>query len=141
MATLMQIAAALHVSMSELMSDVHSGDIHFIPAAKRQLIDDDEHHRKSLITKKGYGTFEIFIHSISPGMSTADEAYTHGNAQECVFVLAGTVDVQINSQVIRMSAGDAVEYRSDMPHLATNVGEGTAEVMFVVGPDDPPVDN
>src|SRR5690606_23009768 len=84
MATLMQIAASLHVSLSELMSDVHAGDVHFTPSTNRPLIDDTERHRKSLITKKGYGTFEIFVHSIYPGMSTADEPYTHGNAQECV---------------------------------------------------------
>lgn len=140
MATLMQIASALHISLSELMSDVQAGDVHFIPASNRPLIDDDEHHRKSLITKKAYGAFEIFVHSIGPGMSTADEPYTHGSAQECVFILAGTVDVQIRTQVIRMNVGDAVEYRSDMPHLATNVGSTTAEVMFVVGPDDPLLD-
>lgn len=141
MATLMKIASSLHISLSELMSDVHSEDVHFTPAQNRPLIDDDAHHRKSLITKRGYGAFEIFVHSIDPGRSTADAPYTHGNAQECVVILSGLVDVQIRSQVIRMGVGDSVEYRSNMPHLATNVGATIAEVMFVVGPDDPLLDN
>jgi len=137
MATLMQIASVLHVSLSELTSDVQPGDIHFTAAASRSLLDDDEYHRKSLITRKGYGTFEVFIHSIDPGMSTSDEPYTHGHAQECIFILTGTVDVRVNTSTIRMNTGDALEYRSDMPHMATNVGEIVAEVMFIVGPDEP----
>ncbi|MFB9794739.1 helix-turn-helix domain-containing protein [Shinella granuli] len=137
MATLMKIASSLHISISELMSDVHAEDVHFTSAQNRPLIDDDEHHRKSLITKKGYGSFEIFVHSIAPGRSTADAPYTHGNAQECVVILSGLVEVKIRSQVIKMGVGDSVEYRSSMPHLATNIGTTIAEVMFVVGPDDP----
>lgn len=136
MSTLMQIASVLHVSLSELTSYVQPDDIHFTPAISRALLNDDELHRKSLITRKGYGTFEVFIHSIDPGMSTADEPYTHGHAQECLFILSGTVDVRVNASLVRMNTGDALEYRSDMPHLATNVGETVAEVMFIVGPDE-----
>lgn len=138
LATLLQISAALHVSLSELMSDAQTGEVRFVPAQSRESIDDDDDHQKTLITKKSYGGFEVFIHSISPGAATAEVPYTHGNAQECLFVLKGKVEVLVGSQTFRMQTGDALEYRSDMQHLATNIGTEFAALMFIVGPDEGP---
>lgn len=100
-------------------------------------INDDQDHQKFLITRKAYGSFEVFIHTIDPQSSNATEPYTHGNAQECIYVLSGQVDVRVKSQLVSLRPGDAMEYRSNMPHLVINKGMDIAEVLFVVGPDEP----
>lgn len=137
MSTLMQIGVSLHVSLSELTMEADDAEVHVVRARDRGAISDDEDHQKFLITRKSYGSFEVFIHTINPETANASEPYTHGNAQECVYVLSGEVDVRVGTQTISLRPGDAMEYRSNMPHLVTNRGKKIAEVLFVVGPDEP----
>lgn len=136
MSTLMQIGAALHVSLSDLTMEADEAEVHFIPARERRAIADDHDHKKVLISRKAYGSFEIFVHMIAPSTSNADEPYTHGNAHECLFVLGGEIEAQVGGQTFSLLTGDALEYRSNLPHLVTNRSKKMAEVMFIVGPDE-----
>jgi mannose-6-phosphate isomerase-like protein (cupin superfamily) len=42
--------------------------------------------------------------------------------------------VQLGSELLDLSAGDSVNYRSSTPHRVANPGDETAEVLFVISP-------
>ncbi|RDE07792.1 helix-turn-helix domain-containing protein [Pelagibacterium lacus] len=134
--TLMQIASNLHVSLNELLTDENTGGFYYVPSADRKNFDVEGHLNKSLITKKGYGTFEVFIHLVKPGEANANEPYVHGSAQEFVFIIEGSVEATVGRTKINLQKGDALEYRTDTPHMMRNIGVVDAEILFVVGPDD-----
>ena len=137
MSTLMQIGASLHVSLSELTIENDEAAVHVVRARDRHGIRDDQDHHKFFITRKSYGSFEVFIHTVKPESANADQPYTHGTAQECIYVLHGGVEVLVGNHTTQLNAGDAMEYRSNMPHLVTNRSSDVAEILFVVGPDEP----
>jgi mannose-6-phosphate isomerase-like protein (cupin superfamily) len=66
--------------------------------------------------------------------STGDEPYTHGDSEELLLVLTGRVHVQLGSELLDLSTGDSVNYRSSTPHRVSNPGDESAEVLFVISP-------
>ncbi len=69
-----------------------------------------------------------------PGGSTGDEPYTHGDSEELLLVIEGTVHVQLDTEVHELRAGDSVHYRSSTPHRVSNPGDERAEVLYVITP-------
>src|SRR5918911_551216 len=51
-----------------------------------------------------------------------------------VFVgeLAGSVRLELDTEVHELESGDSIDYRSSSAHRVTNVGTGIAEVMWVI---------
>jgi mannose-6-phosphate isomerase-like protein (cupin superfamily) len=72
--------------------------------------------------------------AFDPGGSTGDEPYTHGDSEELLLVLAGRVHLQLGSELLDLSTGDSVNYRSSTPHRVSNPGDEPAEVLFVISP-------
>ena len=83
---------------------------------------------------KPFHSLEVVSAVFDPGGSTGDEPYTHGDSEELLLVLAGSVYVQLGSELFDLSAGDSVNYRSSTPHRVSNPGDETAEVLFVISP-------
>jgi mannose-6-phosphate isomerase-like protein (cupin superfamily) len=75
----------------------------------------------------------VYVGEFDPGASTGD-AYVHGDSQELLLVVAGTVRVEIGEQAHVLSAGDSIEYSSAAPHRTENCGEEQAEVLWIVSP-------
>ena len=67
-------------------------------------------------------------------LDEGDEPYTHGDSEELLLVLAGRVHLQLDSELLDLSTGDSVNYRSSTPHRVSNPGDEAAEVLFVISP-------
>lgn len=76
----------------------------------------------------------MFIAELDVGGATAEEAYTHGDSEELVVCLEGTIELYLGQELHELKAGDSIDYRSSVPHRVVNAGDGVAEVMWVISP-------
>jgi transcriptional regulator with XRE-family HTH domain len=134
-ASLQRIAGALGVSVADLFEP--DGDRvrpRVLPKESRPSLALGARGRKFLLTPRPLENLEVFIGELPPGGSTADSPYLHGDSEELVVVLSGTIELQLEDRVFELSTGDSIDYRSSTPHRVVNVGEDVAEVMWVISP-------
>jgi transcriptional regulator with XRE-family HTH domain len=133
-ASLRRIAGALGVSVADLFEP--SG-----PPRPRVLRRDERPSlafgilgRKLLLTPRPLHHLEVFMGELDVGGSTGSEPYAHGDSEELFVVLRGNVQLQLGDDVHELETGDSIDYRSSTPHRAANVGNGQAQVMWIISP-------
>lgn len=131
--TLRDVSAALGTSLGELFDDRPLSGPRIVRRSERpQLIEGAT--RKFMLSPRPLSHIEIFAGEFDPGESTGEEPYSHGDSQEFLIVIRGTVDVQIDGKSHNLSKGDTIEYRSSQLHRTLNIGKNVAEVHWVVSP-------
>ena len=90
--------------------------------------------RKLLLTPRPLRHLEVFVGELEVGGSTGDQPYAHGDSEELFVVLAGNVQLELGGELFELEHGDSVDYRSSTPHRVSNVGQGLAEVMWIISP-------
>jgi transcriptional regulator with XRE-family HTH domain len=134
-ASLTRIAAALGVTVADLFEpDGSRRPPRVLRREARPMLAFGNLGRKYLLTPRPLEHLEVFVGELDPGGSTGDEQYTHGDSEELFVVLSGRVHLQLGDAVHELEAGDSIDYRSSIPHRATNAGETPAEVMWVISP-------
>ena len=133
-ATLQRLAAALGIEISDLFAGESQTAPRVLRRQERQLLEWGHLGRKALLTPKPFHSLEVVSAAFDPGGSTGDEPYTHGDSEELLLVLAGRIQLQLGSELLDLSTGDSVDYRSSTPHRVSNPGDETAEVLFVISP-------
>lgn len=131
--TLRNVTEALGTSLAELFNtDQPLGPRVVRHSERPQLIDGAA--RKYMLSPRPLSHIEIFAGEFDPGSSTGEEPYNHGDSQEFLIVIRGSVDVQIDGKSHFLSVGDTIEYRSSQLHRTVNVGDSVAEVHWIVSP-------
>lgn len=131
--TLRNVSAALGTTLAELFDVEQPPGARVVRHAERpQLIHGGA--RKYMLSPRPLSHIEIFAGEFDPGESTGEKPYNHGDSQEFLIVIRGSVDVQIDGITHLLHAGDTVEYRSSQLHRTVNVGTGVAEVHWIVSP-------
>jgi transcriptional regulator with XRE-family HTH domain len=133
-ATLQRLAAAVGIEISDLFADESRSGPRVLRRQERQMLEWGHLGRKALLTPKPFHSLEVVAAAFDPGGSTGDEPYTHGDSEELLLVLAGRVQVQLGSELLDLSKGDSVNYRSSTPHRVSNPAAEPAEVLFVISP-------
>ena len=134
-ATLQRIAGALGISVADLFEpDGARGRPRVLRRESRPTLAFGVRGRKFLLTPRPLENLEVFIAELEVGGATAEEAYTHGDSEELVVCLAGTIQLHLGQEVHELGAGDSIDYRSSIPHRVVNAGNGVAEVMWVISP-------
>jgi transcriptional regulator with XRE-family HTH domain len=132
-ATLQRLATAVGIEISDLFAgERRAGEV--LRKQERQLLEWGHLGRKALLTPKPLQSLEVVAAAFDPGGSTGDEPYTHGDSEELLLVLAGRIQLQLGSELLDLSTGDSVNYRSSTPHRVSNPGDESAEVLFVISP-------
>jgi transcriptional regulator with XRE-family HTH domain len=134
-ASLQRIAGALAVSVADLFEPQStSGRPRVLRRENRPSLALGARGRKCLLTQRPLENLEVFIGELEPGGATADEPFVHGDSEELVVVLSGTIELQLEDRLLVLDEGDSIEYRSSVPHRAINVGDEVAEVMWIISP-------
>jgi transcriptional regulator with XRE-family HTH domain len=133
-ATLQRLASALGIEISDLFAGEREAGPRVLRRHERQQLVWGHLGRKALLTPKPFHSLEVVAAAFDPGGSTGDEPYTHGDSEELLLVLAGRVHLQLGSELLDLSTGDSVNYRSSTPHRVSNPGGEPAEVLFVISP-------
>jgi transcriptional regulator with XRE-family HTH domain len=134
-ATLQRIAGALSVSVADLFEpDGARARPRVLRRESRPSLTFGELSRKFLLTPRPLENLEVFIAELDVGGATAEEAYTHGDSEELVVCLGGTIELYLGQELHELEAGDSIDYRSSVPHRVVNAGDDVAEVMWVISP-------
>ena len=133
-ATLQRLANAVGIEISDLFAGESRHGPRVLRRQERQLLEWGHLGRKALLTPKPFHSLEVVVARFEPGGSTGDEPYTHGDSEELLVVVEGSVHVQLGTEIHDVSAGDSLHYQSSTPHRVSNPSDETAEVLFVISP-------
>jgi quercetin dioxygenase-like cupin family protein len=131
--TLREVSSALGVSLGELFDEHPPSGPRVVRRHARPLLLEGG-ARKFLLSPRPLSHIEIFAGEFDPGESTGADPYNHGDSQEFLIVIRGSVDVQIDGSSHLLSAGDTIEYRSSQMHRTVTVGPDVAAVHWFVSP-------
>jgi len=131
--TLKLIAEALGLSLSDLFSE--GG------APQHRVVRPEERPRilaagvvKYMLTQRPLKELEVLEGEFEPGATTGGVEYTHGDSQELLYVLDGTVELTLGGETFTLTASCSMEYRSSVAHGLRNVGKGTARLLWIISP-------
>jgi transcriptional regulator with XRE-family HTH domain len=134
-ASMRRIADALEIQISDLFEDGAGREPRILHRDSMPTIPFGDGATKSLLTwQKPLQNVEVLIAVLEPGGSTGKERYSHGDSEELLFVLSGTVRLELGERAFSLGPGDSIDYRSSVPHRVANVGADPAEAMFVISP-------
>jgi transcriptional regulator with XRE-family HTH domain len=133
-ASLQGIAGALGVEVSDLFARKGQTGPSVLRKEDRGYVSWGTFGRKALLTPKPFEALEVVAASFEPGGSTGAEPYAHGDSEEMLLVVAGEVELTLGDETMHLRGGDCARYRSSTPHRITNVGEVTAEVIYMISP-------
>jgi len=133
-ASLRRIAGALGVSVADLFDSSGPPEPQVLRRADRPSLGFGILGTKRLLTPRPLHHLEAFVGELDEGGSTGAEPYAHGDSEELLIVLTGTVQLELGGEVHELESGDSIDYRSSTPHRVTNVGEARAEVIWIISP-------
>lgn len=103
------------IKRSEIETLAGTDKTHFLNANARRI-------NKSLGDLTGLTGLGVHLIEIPPGAEST-EFHVHSDEDECVYVLAGTADVDIGDKRYAVEAGDFIGYRAGgLPHSMRNTG-------------------
>lgn len=132
--SLKRIADALGVSMADLFEPDGVPGPKVIRRQDRPTLAFGVLGKKALLTPKPLHHLEVFVGELQVGGSTGDQPYVHGDSEELVVVLSGSVQLELGGELFDLERGDSIDYRSSTPHRVSNTGEELAEVMWIISP-------
>jgi transcriptional regulator with XRE-family HTH domain len=133
-ASLRKIAEALGVSMADLFEPDGVPGPKVLRRGDRPALAFGVLGKKSLLTPRPLHHLEVFIGELEIEGSTGEQPYVHGDSEELVVVLSGTVQLELGGELFELESGDSIDYRSSTPHRVTNTGQDLAEVMWIISP-------
>lgn len=135
-ASLRKIATALGVSPVQLLDSAASHTRGVLRAADRPHLPL-EGAEKYVISLPPLRNLEVYSGVFSPGSSTGAEPYAHGNGQEFLIVVAGSVVLELGDERYSLDKDDSIEFLSSVPHRVVNEADETAEVIWICSPPTP----
>lgn len=87
-----------------------------------------------LLTPGTQNALEVIHSVIEPGGNGGDELYALACEAECVYVLAGTVEVVLEGHAETLRAGDAMTFPGSSPHTWRNPHDHACEVLWILAP-------
>jgi transcriptional regulator with XRE-family HTH domain len=133
-ASLRRIAGALGVSVADLFEPSGPPRPRVVRRAERPALAFGVLGRKLLLTPRPLQELEVFVGELDVGGSTGTEPYVHGDSEELVVVLSGSVQLELGGDLHDLESGDSIDYRSSTPHRVTNSGNDLAEVIWIISP-------
>ncbi|MCX8996068.1 XRE family transcriptional regulator [Rhizobiaceae bacterium BDR2-2] len=132
--TLMRIATALGIGISDLFEDGTVLTHQIVRKADRPALPPSEGYRKTLLSSRPIREFEVYSGEFEPGGSTGEDAYVHGGTNEMFLVIRGEVELTLGTERFILREGDSVEYSTSTPHRTRNIGPERAEVLWIISP-------
>lgn len=132
-ASLIRICAALGIQPGELF-DAPPGQVVRRDAYPPINFGGDE-MTEYLLTPRGERRLQAILSEIRPGGGSGDEAYELPVDVEFALVLDGDLDVELDSETVRLGTGDALTFASPNQHAFRNpMTAGVTRVLWVFSP-------
>lgn len=135
-ASLRKVAAALGVTAAQLLDSTAAHTTGVLRARDRPTLPL-EGAEKYVLSLPPLRNLEVYAGTFSPGSSTGADPYVHGNAQEMLIVVSGSIMLELGKERYEMHRGDSIEHLSSVPHRLVNVFDEPAEVIWINSPPTP----
>ncbi|BBJ46514.1 MULTISPECIES: cupin domain-containing protein [Streptomyces] len=134
-ATLQQVAAALGLKVADLFGDDFTSGPSVLRAEEApRLALGVLGGRKFRLTPGPQHHLEVFLGEFDAHGSTGETLYSHGDSEEFLYVLEGTVSLQLGDRSFTLGAGDSIRYSSAVPHRLSETAAAAARVLWVISP-------
>ncbi|MDX9911101.1 MAG: XRE family transcriptional regulator [Phycisphaerales bacterium] len=128
-----QIAAGLNCGISELL------DLDETPAMElnardhqRTLVDPENGMERRVLSRQMVRHGVEVLHYTYPKGADCSGFPAHPRGSiETAYVIEGRIRMSAGENSVELGPGDAVTYRADLEHSATNLGDGDARVVYV----------
>lgn len=81
----------------------------------------------------GYGQLEVLRGTLAPGGASNVEPWSHP-AEECVVVISGLLEIEIQGERISLESGDSCHFDSTLPHRLLNTSDEPTVFITAVTP-------
>lgn len=136
--TLCQLAAALGVSMADLVAPVESvaAPVTLVPEADARCLWRGPHGGSALLLAGASGpdTLELWRWDLFPGERFDAQRHTRGT-REIIHVVSGRLCLEVDGQSTLIASGATALARTDRPHAYANPGK--SPVRFFMTVDEP----
>lgn len=132
--TLLKLAAALDRPVSYFVDEEEVSSSHMVVTRSKE--------RKAVYTSHSgidlqgisgpYGQYFVAsaIAEVEPGASSGDRPLRHPG-EELIFVLAGTLEIQVDDRSVRLNVGDSIHFRTDREHRWSNPTKRPAKAVWM----------
>jgi XRE family transcriptional regulator, regulator of sulfur utilization len=130
-----RIASGLELRLSQLLRLDEDGIVTVVRGGERRTGGADGHRYEILTPPLPGQRAEVSLHRLAPGASTGgpgDPPMHEPGSRETAVIEAGTVDLLVDDQRHRLTAGDTVTFDADLPHHFENPGKEEAVLLAVV---------
>ena len=133
-ATLRRIAVVLGVTVGDLFQETLSKPPTVLRAESRPALTFGVFGRKYHLHTAPGRAFDSLMGEFDPGGSTGDEPYSHGDSEEFMLILEGSVKFQLGGEIISLGTNDSMVYRSSTPHRLVADQALGARVLWITSP-------
>lgn len=129
---LWKIASGLRISVTDLLEEEKPA-VTLVRAGDAEAISADEGRYLSfpLFPYSDSSRFEIYRVVMRPGCHYEAEPH-HEGVTEYVTVARGTLRLQIGEVTYDVSAGEAIRFEADQPHVYRNASDEDTELQSVI---------
>lgn len=131
--TLRKLAEGLGITLPDLFSNEDVNRPKVLRREHRPEIHASNLTSKYLLSQKPLRNLEVYVADFLPGGSSGD-AYTHGDAQEMLVVISGSVTLELAGAEYELNLGDSAEYHTSTLHSVRNTGAEPAEIIWIISP-------
>lgn len=131
--TLRLIAEALGLTLADLFSAVPAPAHRVMRAADRPVIHATGVD-KFMLTRRPLQHLEVFEGVLRDGARVGSNTHSHGDSQELLLVLEGSVRLLLDDEEHELDSGDSIEYRSSSNHCVVNDSGARASVLWIISP-------
>ncbi len=133
-AVMLKIAGALQLNIGELIdTPVRENIFRIIPASDERYTfrSDPLCTIRTLSPLSLEKSIEFYHLKLEAGGEIASESHFPGT-EEFLHITRGRMTVSSGDQTAKISKGDSIHYRVDIPHTLINTGKGPAEAYMIV---------
>ena len=134
LSSIARICDALGVRLSHIFE--HEPAPALVRRSERARVDTVSGSENHLLSSRDEERFQAIESEIAPGAGAGDELYSLPGEMEFVYVLEGTLELQVGDETHVLERGDAITYPLAKPHTWRN-GSATerARVLWVSVPN------
>ena len=127
---LLPLARAHHVALDELVDAPPTGDPRIHP---RPIVRNGMTYLPLTRRPGGVRSYNMIIPPHKPHPPQDTKPRTH-EGHEWLYVLSGQLRLVLGERELLLEPGEVAEFDTRVPHLITNPGPATAEVLTMFGP-------
>jgi len=133
--TAMRLAGSFQLTMSQLLGEDHYEDaISLVRKGERRSFmrsgSSSGYNYEMVAGPKRFKCMEPYI--MRPPLEFQDKRLFEHVGEEFMFILTGSIEVEIAGQCLRLRSGDALYFDSHLPHRSRSLDGRYAEVLVVV---------